>query len=150
LSNASEKLPQPNFHAVAAAHSATRRLRGVVADAAFPAIEHNQLEALKWLLMRKLATTRDVDARGYSMLDVAIENHTIDIMKHIVANNAIPPSNIPAVSPICFAIQRNDAEVTALLVDNKKTNINEADADGVSLLLPILRSTWPAREGIAN
>jgi ankyrin repeat protein len=120
------------------------------AGAAFPAIEHNQLEALKWLLTRKLVTPRDVDARGYSMLYVAIENHAIDIVKYIVANNAILPSNVPAVGPICFAIQLNDAEVTALLVGNKKTNINEADADGVSLLLPILRFTWPVRGEIAN
>jgi ankyrin repeat protein len=123
------------------------------AGAAFPAIEHKQLEALKWLLTRKLATPRDLDARGYSLLYVAIENHAVDIVKYIVAHHLVRPilpSNAPPLSPICFAIVLNDAELTALLVDNKKTNINEVDADGVSLLLPIRRCTWPARGGTAN
>jgi ankyrin repeat protein len=123
------------------------------AGAAFAAIEHKQLEALKWLLTRRLATMRDVDARGYSLLYVAIENHAVEIAKHIVANHLVRPilrPNGPGMSPICFAILLNEAEVTALLVDDNKTNINETNADGVSLLLPILRCTWPARGGIAN
>jgi hypothetical protein len=125
--------------------------RGIpFAGAGFPAIEHQQLNAVKWMLQNRLIHYADVDARGYSHLLVAVETRCFEIVQEFVNRYELLSCARTGYSAVALCLALDSIETAAFLIGKSSIDINQTDIDGVFFELKIHHYTLPASKGTSK
>jgi hypothetical protein len=114
------------------------------AGAGFPAIEHRQLNAVKWMLQNRLIRYEDVDSRGYSHLLVAVETGCFEIVQEFVNRYQLFASARAGYSAVSLCLAQDSMETARFLIGQSSIDLNQADIDGVCLDFPIHHCTLHA------
>lgn len=101
--------------------------------AVFAAIENSQLKAIKWLFENRYFTNLDVDLRGYSLVNVALEidKDDISIIEYLV--NIVHCSLIPRKNDISLffnTMEKDKLKISQFIASNPMFNPNEKDKEG--------------------